>query len=84
MKRLFANTTAAAGNVSVRFTNPFISGSFEDQVGTAFRVLPGGVGSQFDFDDAFHVVGPARVVVYVKPDSALQTTWFVNFAWEEY
>lgn len=84
IKRLFSNTTNAAGNVSIRFVNPLVTGSFEDQIGTAFRVLPGGAGSQFDFDDSVHVIGPARVTVYAKPDSAIATTWYVNFAWEEY
>ena len=84
MKRLFINTTATAGNVSVRNINPFVTGAFEDQLGTAFRSLPGGAGSQLDFDDSLQVIGPARVTVYVKPDSALSTTWYVNFAWEEF
>lgn len=84
LKGLFANTTTVAGNVSVRSINPFVTGAFEDQVGTAFRALPGGAGSQFDFNGDLQVIGPSRVTIYTKPDSALATTWYVNFAWEEF
>lgn len=84
LRRLFINTSVCAGNVSVRNINPFVTGAFEDQVGTTFRALPGGAGSQFDFDGDMQVVGPARVTVYTKPDAATATTWFINFAWEEF
>lgn len=84
MKSLFVNTTACAGNASIRFVNPFITGSFENQAGTAVRVLPGGPGCQFALGNELQFVGPGRVTVYVSPDAMLSTTYFVNFSWEEY
>lgn len=84
VEQLFVNSTAVAAGISIRAINPFVTGSFEDQIGTTFRVLPGGAGSQFDLQGDMRITGPARMTVYAKPDSPLQSTFFVNLAWEEF
>ena len=84
LEKMFTNSTVLSGGVSIRYVNPFVINSFEDQVGTTFRSTPTQMGGAYDFADTVQIPGPARVTFYVKPDGTTSTTYFINFGWTEY
>lgn len=84
LEKLLISSTAVSGNIAIRYVNPLIVNSFEDQIGTMFRATPTAQPATYDFDDTVQVQGPARITFYVRPDGAGASGYFVNFGWEEY
>jgi hypothetical protein len=85
IRRLLVSTGSAgtSANCSIGVTKPLTANSFENQIGTQFRAVAATIGNTLDFDALAAVTGPARVVVYIRPDANTASTFYANFTYYE-
>jgi hypothetical protein len=76
-------TGGTAANISLRISTPLTANAFENQIGTQYRVVNATIGNIIDFDALAAVSGPAKCLVYVKPDATTASTFYANFTYYE-
>jgi hypothetical protein len=80
---VFGNQGASAGNITILKTTPTVSNSTDFVIAPQIRAQPG-VTQALDFKSPLRITGPARVLLFVKQDSASGTNnWFAGFAYQE-
>lgn len=85
IRRLLISTGTAgtSANCSIAVTRPLTANSFESQIGTQFRAVAATVGNAIDFDALAAIAGPARIIIYVRPDANTASTFYANFTYYE-
>lgn len=70
-------------NVSLNVTKPLTANSFENQIGTQFRAVAATIGNVVDFDALAAITGPARMLIYIRPDANTASTFYANITYYE-
>lgn len=70
-------------NVALTVARPLTANSFEMQIGTQFRAVAATIGNAIDLDALACVTGPARVLIYIRPDANTASTFYANFTYYE-
>lgn len=70
-------------NVALVVARPLTANAFENQIGTQFRAVISTIGNSIDFDALAAVEGPARLLIYIRPDANTASTFYANFTYYE-
>lgn len=74
-----AGAKAASGNVFIRSVNPILAASTEIQITETFRTTLGAPSFPRSYISPIQISGPARLIMYMLPDSGTATTTYGSF-----
>lgn len=72
-----------SANYSIRIVKPLTANAFENQIGTQYRGVAATIGNVIDFDALAAIEGPAKMIIYIRPDANTASTFYANFTYYE-
>ena len=85
IRRLLVSTGSGgtSTNCALVVAKPLTANSFESQIGTQFRAVAATIGNAIDFDALAAIQGPARLLMYIRPDATTASTFYANITYYE-